>query len=31
MLVFYDTGNMVPMNEFMRSCIDKRVVKIMQE
>ena len=31
MLDFYESGEMGPMNNFMRSCIDKRVIKIMQE
>ena len=31
MLDFYPSGNQRAMNEFMRSCIDERVVKIMSE
>lgn len=31
MLEFYETNNMEPMNQFMRSCIDPRVVKILSE
>jgi hypothetical protein len=31
MLDFYDTGNQKPMNTFMRSCLDERVIKIMKE
>lgn len=31
MLDFYRSGNQTPMNEFMRSCLDKRLVEIMKE
>ena len=31
MLGFYVSGNQAPMNEFMRSCMDNRIIKIMQE
>lgn len=31
MLSFYDSGDQKPMNTFMRSCLDERVIKIMQE
>ena len=31
MLDFYETGNQKPMNTFLRSCLDDRVVKIMKE
>ena len=31
MLNFYDTGDQKPMNTFMRSCLDDRVIKIMRE
>jgi Fic family protein len=31
MLDFYRSGNQKPMNEFMRSCLDKRLVEIMKE
>ena len=31
MLDFYKTGNQNPMNEFMRSCLDVRIIKIMNE
>jgi len=31
MLNFYDTGDQKPMNTFMRSCLDDRVIKIMKE
>jgi len=31
MLDFYPSGNKSPMNGFMRSCLDKRIIKIMQE
>ncbi len=31
MLNFYDTGDQKPMNAFMRSCLDGRVIKIMKE
>lgn len=31
MLNFYDTGDQKPMNAFMRSCLDDRVIKIMKE
>ena len=31
MLNFYDTGDQRPMNAFMRSCLDDRVINIMKE
>lgn len=31
MLDFYDTGKQQPMNSFLRTCLDKRAVVIMQE
>ena len=31
MLDFYETGNQQPMNTFMRSCLDTRVISIMLE
>jgi Fic family protein len=31
MLKYYDTGEQKNMNSFLRSCLDERVVKIMQE
>jgi Fic family protein len=31
MLDFYHSGNQLSMNAFMRSCVDPRLVKIMQE
>ncbi|MBF0451211.1 MAG: Fic family protein [Candidatus Magnetomorum sp.] len=31
MLDFYKTGNQKPMNTFMRSCLDKRIIQIMKE
>ena len=31
MLSFYQSGNQQPMNQFMRSCLDERIIKIMQE
>ncbi|SEH04204.1 Fic family protein [Candidatus Venteria ishoeyi] len=31
MLDFYATGNEAAMNQFMRSCLDERIIKIMQE
>lgn len=31
MLDYYDTGDQKPMNAFMRSCLDDRVIKIMNE
>lgn len=31
MLDFYESGNQAPMNAFLRSCLDRRIVKIMQE
>lgn len=31
MLSFYQSGIQQPMNQFMRSCLDQRVIKIMQE
>ncbi|MDA8133067.1 MAG: Fic family protein [Desulfobacteraceae bacterium] len=31
MLPFYDTGDQNPMNRFLRSCLDERVIHIMKE
>jgi len=31
MLNFYQSGTQQPMNQFMRSCLDKRLIKIMLE
>ena len=31
MLDFYQSGEQKPMNEFMRSCLDKRFIEIMKE
>jgi prophage maintenance system killer protein len=31
MLPFYETGDQKPMNSFLRSCLDKRVIEIMKE
>lgn len=31
MLVFYGSGDQKPMNQFMRSCLDERLIHIMQE
>ena len=31
MLAFYDSGDEQPMNAFLRTCLDERVVMIMQE
>ena len=31
MLVFYDTGKQQPMNIFLRTCLDERLVEIMRE
>ncbi len=31
MLVFYESGEQKPMNQFMRSCLDERLIHIMQE
>jgi len=31
MLTFYDTGIQQPMNTFLRSCLDERIIKIMKE
>lgn len=31
MLAFYETGYQKPMNSFLRSCLDERVIKIMKE
>lgn len=31
MLDFYPTGNQQPMNQFLRSCLDPRVIEIMAE
>ena len=29
MLVFYEFGNQNPMNTFLRSCLDEKIIKIM--
>ena len=31
MLTYYESGEQQPMNTFLRSCLDERVIKIMQE
>ncbi len=31
MLRFYESGERDPMNQFMRSCLDERIINIMQE
>lgn len=31
MLDYYESGDQSPMNQFMRSCLDERVIKIMME
>lgn len=31
MLPFYETGDQKPMNSFLRSCLDKRIIEIMKE
>ena len=31
MLDFYDSNEQVPMNSFLRSCLDDRVIDIMAE
>ncbi|MFA6010144.1 MAG: Fic family protein [Desulfobacteraceae bacterium] len=31
MLAFYESGDQKPMNVFLRSCLDERIVKIMKE
>jgi Fic family protein len=31
MLPFYESGDQKPMNSFLRSCLDKRVIEIMKE
>ena len=31
MLDFYSSGNETPMNRFLRSCLDERIIKIMAE
>jgi hypothetical protein len=31
MLAFYESGDQKPMNIFLRSCLDERIVKIMKE
>lgn len=31
MLKFYETGDQAPMNQFLRSCLDPRAIKIMSE
>lgn len=31
MLNFYENGNQEPMNAFLRSCLDEKVIKIMKE
>jgi Fic family protein len=30
MLVFYESGDQKPMNTFLRSCLDERIIKIMK-
>jgi prophage maintenance system killer protein len=30
MLAFYESGNQNPMNTFLRSCLDERIIKIMK-
>ncbi len=31
MMIFYESGDQQPMNLFMRTCLDERVIKIMQQ
>ncbi len=31
MLDYYESANQNPMNQFLRSCIDKRIIQIMKE
>lgn len=31
MLAFYETGDQKPMNRFIRSCLDERIISIMKE
>lgn len=31
MLPFYETGDQKPMNNFLRSCLDERIIEIMKE
>ena len=31
MLPFYETGNQKPMNAFLRSCLDGKIINIMKE
>ena len=31
MLIFYESGDQQPMNQFMRSCLDKRIINIINE
>jgi len=31
MLAFYESGEQQPLNHFLRTCLDERVVKIMHE
>ncbi|MCI5143986.1 MAG: hypothetical protein D3923_00325 [Candidatus Electrothrix sp. AR3] len=31
MLTFYDTGEQQPMNSFLRSCLDGKIIEIMKE
>jgi len=31
MLTFYESGDQKPMNTFLRSCLDEKVIKIMEE
>ena len=31
MLQYYESGEQQPMNTFLRTCLDERVIKIMQE
>jgi hypothetical protein len=30
MLAFYDSNNMQPMNEFLRSCLNEKIIKNFQ-
>ena len=31
MLTFYDTNEQLPMNRFLRSCLNPRIIEIMAE
>jgi hypothetical protein len=31
MLQYYESGEQQPMNAFLRTCLDERVIQIMQE